>query len=148
MALSASSLPMGKALPSGGAAGVDGNKAAGLDDTIKGAAVGDQIFQDGKGLRPPGFDGDGVAVLEFAHVQLTGGGAFGAVGHAADHHGAGAANAFATIGVEGDGVFALGDEAFVDDVEHFQERHVFEDIVGLVGDHFAFGGGIFLPPNF
>ena len=57
------------------AAGVHGNKTAGLDDAIERAAVGHQIAQHRECLRAPGFDGDGLAIMKMAHVQLTSGGA-------------------------------------------------------------------------
>jgi hypothetical protein len=49
--------------------------------------------------------------------------------------------------IEGDGVFTLGDESFVDDVEHFEKRHVFVDVGGLVADDAALVGGVFLAPD-
>ena len=50
--------------------------------------------------------------LEMPHVQLADGRAvLAAVGQAVDHHRAGAADAFAAIGIEGDRLLALGDQA-------------------------------------
>jgi hypothetical protein len=73
-------------------------------------------------------------------VQLAGGGALlGAVRLAVDHHPAAAADALAAVVLEGDGLLVLGDQPFVDDVEHLEERHVGADVLGLldVRDHLA-----------
>ena len=131
IAWSATSLGTGMALPSGALPVRDGDVAAGRDDAVEGAAVDHQILDDREGFGAPGLEVELVAVLEVAHVQLAdGGAALGAVGDAVDHEAAGAADAFAAIVLEGDGVFAVGDEAFVDDVEHLEERHVGIDVVG------------------
>ena len=71
--------------------------------------------------------------LKLPHVQLTcGGGALRSVGNAVDNEPAHAADAFAAVVVEGDRIFAVGDEPFVHDVEHFEERHVLADVVGRI----------------
>src|SRR5438132_13632086 len=51
-------------------AGVHGNKSARLNDSIERAAIGDEVLNDRKCLRAPGFDGDGLAIMETAHVKL------------------------------------------------------------------------------
>src|SRR5262249_62122062 len=80
-------------------------------------------------------DGDRVAVLEAAHVELTNGrAAIRSVRNAVDDQAAHAADAFAAIGVEGDRIFALLDQPFVDDVEHLEKGHVRRDMVGGVID--------------
>jgi hypothetical protein len=71
-------------------------------------------------------------------VQLAGGGAgVGAVGPAVDHQRAHAADALATVGVEGDRLLALGLELLVEHVEHLEERRVLADALDLVGLHRA-----------
>lgn len=126
----------------------DTDEAAGGDDAVEGAAVHHQVLDDGEGFGPPGLDGDAVAILEAAHVQLAGGGALaGAVGAPVDHHAAGAADALAAVVVEGDGFLALADEAFVHDVEHLQEGHVGADVLGGVFDELAVALGVLLPPH-
>ena len=123
----------------GGAAGGNGDEAAGGDDAVERAAVHGEILDDGKGLGAPGLEVDLVAVFEVAHVELADGGALeAAVGFAVDHDAAHAADAFAAIVVEGDGIFALLDEALVEDVEHFEEGHVLVDVGDVVADHAAF----------
>ena len=102
----------------------------------------------GKARRAPGLDGDRVAVLEAAHVELAGGGGPArAVGRAVDDHAAGAADAFAAVVVEGDRLLALADEALVDDVEHLQERHVRRDVGRVVGDEPPLALAVLLPPD-
>ena len=119
----------GNGVAVGGAAGGNGDEAASGDDAVEGAAVDGEILDDGKGFGAPGLEIDLVAILEVAHVKLADGGALeAAVGFAVDHKAAHAADAFAAIVVEGDGVFALGDEGFVEDVEHFEERHMLVDV--------------------
>jgi hypothetical protein len=90
----------------------------------------------------PRLERDRVAVLEPPHVELADGRArVGAVGDAAHHEAAGAADAFAAVRIERDRVLALRDEPFVDDVEHLEERHVGRDVLGRVVDErpWAFG---------
>ena len=59
---------------------------AGLDDCVHSAAVYGKVLDHFEGHRPKGLDGDGVAVVKMAHVQLAQGGAlFGSVGPAVDH---------------------------------------------------------------
>jgi hypothetical protein len=130
------------------AADVDGAVAARGDDAIESAPIDDEILHDGEGLRPPRLDGDGVAVLEPAHVELTDrGAAIGSVRHAVDDEAAHPANAFATVGVERDGVLALFRQPFVDDVEHFEKRHVGRHVLRGVIDQASGGGGTALPPD-
>lgn len=57
----------------GGAARGGTDIAAGLDDFIKSTAVDHQVFHHGESLGTPRLDPDFVAVVETAHVQLTGG---------------------------------------------------------------------------
>jgi hypothetical protein len=48
--------------------------------------------------------------------------------------------------VIGDGVLALVDEAFIHDIQHFQEGHIGADPGGGVLDELAIAFGILLPP--
>ena len=73
-----------------------------------------------------------IAVLELAHVELARGCAlFFTVRNAVDGESAGAADAFSTITLEGDGFLALSDELLVDDVEHFEKGCVLADANGI-----------------
>ena len=58
-----------------GLARADGGVAASLDNLIEGVAVDHAVLDHGEGCRAPGLDGDDVAVVEAAHVELAGGGA-------------------------------------------------------------------------
>ena len=108
-----------------GAAGVDGDEAAGLNDFVEGTAIDDQILDHREGTRAPRFDPDRVAILEMPHVQLTGRrSAERPVRDAVDHHAARSADAFAAVVLEVNRFLALLDEPFVDHVEHLQEGGV------------------------
>ena len=54
--------------------GADSGVAASLNNLIEGTAVDHTVLDDGEGSRAPGLDGDNVAIIEAAHVELTGGG--------------------------------------------------------------------------
>src|SRR5204862_357574 len=72
----------------------------------------------------------GVAILELPHVKLAGGGgALRPMRDAVDDHAARAADAFATVVVEGHRVAAISDNALVYDVEHLQERGGLRDVL-------------------
>ena len=55
--------------------GADGGIAASLDDLIEGIAVYHTVLDDGEGSRAPRLDGDDIAIVEAAHIELTSGGA-------------------------------------------------------------------------
>ena len=71
-----------------------------------------------------------------------------AVGDAVDGQRAGAADALAAVVVEVDRLLALVDEAFVDDVEHFEEGGLLGDVLGIVGFDAALVLGAGLAPDF
>jgi hypothetical protein len=113
-----------------------------------GLATGSEVTHDRESRGPPGLDGDLVAVVERAHVQLTGGGALGGpVGHAVDHHATRPADPFAAVVVESDGRLAPLRKALVHDVQHFQEGHVIVDRLGFVAHETACVLGTFLAPD-
>ena len=66
---------------------------------------------------------------------------------AVDAHRASAANAFAAIGVKGDRILALLQEAVVHDVEHFEKGGIRRNVSRLRSHEFALGFAVFLPPN-
>src|SRR5699024_10839689 len=74
--------------------------AARLDDAVERSAVDDQVLDDREGAGPPRLHGDGVAVVEAAHVQLAGGRALRTVRLSVDHDTTGAADALAAVVVE------------------------------------------------
>ena len=149
MARSDGGLGHRKGVAIGSAAGVDGNESAGLDDAIESGAAGGQVFDDRESLGAPGLDRDRLAIFEMAHVKLAGGGAaVSPVRNAVNDQRAHAADAFAAVRIERNRLPALLEEAFVDHVEHFQERHGFDDIRGLVGFEMSGRLPVFLAPNF
>ncbi len=52
----------------------DGGVAASLDDLVESTAVHHAVLDDREGSRAPRLDGDDVAIVEAAHVELAGGG--------------------------------------------------------------------------
>ena len=148
MAWSASTLGTGHGVAVGRVAGVGADVATSLDDAVKGAAVDHQVFHHGERPAAPGLDDQGLAVFKTPHVQLTRGGfVLGAVGLAVDDNTARATNAFATIVVKGDGLFAFFQQTLVDDVQHFQERHLGADTGGIDFLEQASLFGVLLSPN-
>ena len=105
------------------------------------------VLDDRERARPPWLDVDDRAVLEVTHVQLARGGLGTAVREAVDDHATHATDALAAVVVEGHRLFATDRELLIQHVEHLQEGHVFGDVLDLVGDHLALGGGVGLPPN-
>jgi hypothetical protein len=49
--------------------------------------------------------------------------------------------------VERDGILALLNEALVQDIDHFEEGHVFADVGRVVADHATFVLLVFLSPD-
>ena len=83
------------------------------------------------------------------HVQLTDGGPFlPAVRNAVDDQRASAADAFATVGIERDRVLPAPDEVLVDQIQHFEKRHVRHDVPGFVGREATGRARVLLPPDF
>ena len=72
---------------------------------------------------------------------------FWTVGFAVDDHAASTADTFTAIVVEGNGLFVVFDQLFVQLVHHFQERHVWAQTVHVVRFHFAAVSSIALTPN-
>src|SRR4051812_19863160 len=69
-------------------------------------------------------------------MQLAGGGpGHRSMRHAIDHQTTRTADPLTTVMVEGNGHLSPLDEALVDNVEHFQERHVRADVRGIVLHH-------------
>ena len=130
------------------AAGVDGDEAAGLNDSVERAAIDDEVFDHRKCARAPRLDPDLIAVFEVAHVELTGRrSAERSVRDAVDHHPASAADALAAIVLEVNRILPFLDQLLVDDVEHFEERGIRTDVHRRVFDETAFGGGRLLAPD-
>ena len=67
--------------------------------------------------------------------------------YAIDHESAHPANSLAAIVVERDRLFAPIHQAFIQDIQHLQKRHVRIDVVGLIANRSAGVAGRLLPPH-
>ena len=112
-------------------AGVLADEATRTDDPVVGAAVDHEILHDWEGADTEGLDGDGLTILELAHVDLTGSSATRALRNTVDHHVTGSANALATIAGKGDRLLTLSGEAVVHDIEHLEEGALGGDFRGV-----------------
>ena len=101
------------------------NKATGLDDAVKRPTIHHQVFDDGEGVGTPRLNRDVVAILEFAHMELAGGGGeLTAMCQPVNHHATRTTNPFPTIMIESDWFFTFRNQLLVQDIKHFQEGHV------------------------
>ena len=81
-------------------------------------------------------------------MELTSGGAaLLRMGDAIDRHGAHAADSFAAVMVEMNGIMAVLDEAFIDDIDHFQKGSRSRNLLGLIGFNTAGVGRVVLTPD-
>ena len=129
-------------------AGVLADEAAGTNDPVVGAAVDHEILHDWEGADTEGLDGDGLTILELAHVDLTGSSATWALGNTVDHHVTGPADALAAIAGKGDRLFTLPGEAIVHDIEHLEEGALGGDFRGVNLDKLTLiRGGLLLPES-
>src|SRR5690606_39879232 len=98
-----------------------------------GAAIDDEVAQDGEGTGAPRLERDVVAVLEPPHVQLAHRRLrIRTVRSAVDEEPARAADALAAVRVESDRILPLADQIIVEGVEHLEERHVRRDTLDRV----------------
>ncbi len=72
----------------------------------------------------------------------------GTVGVTVDVERAHAADAFAAVAVEYDGLFVLFDELLIEHVEHFEKAAVGRNVIEVIVDEPAFFFGTALTPNF
>ena len=129
-------------------AGVLADEATGADDPIVGAAVDHEILDDRKGIDAVGLHGDGLAVLELAHVDLAGGPTARSLRDAVDDHAAGPADALAAVAGKGDRLLALPREAVVHDIEHLEEGALRGDLRGMnLGKFALIRGGLLFPES-
>ena len=94
------------------------DESAGANDAVVSTPVHHEILHDREGTHAEGFDGDGLPILELAHVDLTGGSATGSLGNSVDDHVTCSANSLATIAGKGNRLLTLPSETVVDDIEH------------------------------
>jgi hypothetical protein len=77
-----------------------------------------------------------IAVFEVAHVKLAHRSpTLRPVSDSIDHKPARSADSFTAVMIEGDRIVTSGDQVLVENVEHFQERHVGIHFCPFVLDH-------------
>ena len=123
--------------------------ASRLDDFVESGTIHHEVADDGERLGTPRLNPDVVAIVEFAHVELTGGDAVViAVRPTVDVESAHAANALAAVVVEANGMSnTVVDEPLIQDVEHLKERAVGRDVIQRISLEMTLSAGIFLSPN-
>ena len=114
--------------------GANGGVATSLDNFIESTTVNHAVLDDGEGSRAPRLDGDDVAIVEAAHVELTGGStALGlSVRRTVDVERAHTADTLAAVVVEDERLLAGYDEFLVHDVEGLEEGGVIGNVLQLV----------------
>ena len=116
------------------ATGVEAHITTCLLNLIEGIAVDHEVFQHREGGTAPRLNGDGLAIVEAAHIKLASGcSRGGAVGVTIDIERAHAADTLAAVVVKVDGLLALLDELLIEDIEHLEERGVSGNVLHLVG---------------
>ena len=123
--------------------------ASRLDDLVEGRTVHHKVTNDRERLGAPRFNPNVIAVMELAHVELTGGDAVVVAMRATvDIESAHAADALATVVVETHGVGnVVVDELLIQDVKHLKEGAVGRDAFQRIGLEMALGAGVLLSPN-
>ena len=102
--------------------GADGHETAGLEDLVEGLTVHDEVLDHREGGGAPRFHGDGGTRLEMTHKELAGRHlVVRTVGTAVHIQGAGTADTFMAVVVEGDGFHTLADELVIEDIQHLEE---------------------------
>ena len=133
----------------GSAATVERYIAAGLLDFVECVAVNHEVTDNRECSRAPGLDGDGVAIVEFAHVELACGDALnGSVGMTVDVERAHAADTLAAVAVENNGLFVVLNELLVEHVKHFEERRACRNVVEVIVDELTLLFRTTLTPDF
>ena len=132
-----------------GTTAVERYVATGLLDLIEGVTVNHKVADYREGSRAPGFDGDGVAIVELTHVELAGSDAlYGAVGVTIDIERAHAADTFTAVAVEDYRFVAALNKLLVEHIEHFEEAAAGRHIVERIVDELSFLFRTTLTPNF
>src|SRR5262249_14683235 len=124
------------------------NESSASNDAVERATIDYQVLDHRKSLGPPRLQVQYVAVFEVTHVELADGGCpFGAVSYSVDHETAHTTYSFAAIMIEGNRIFTLCNEFFVEHIQHFQERHVRIHSCMFVSHHAPGVIGSLLPPD-
>ena len=131
------------------ATGTYGDETASLENLIKCTAVHNKVLDHRESAAAPGFYGNGCAGFEVTHEQLAGSDlVVRTMCTAVNVQGAGSADTFTAVMVEGNGINSLTDKLIVQDIKHFEERSVFLHIRNVVGLEMAFCFGVSLTPYF
>ena len=139
-------LGIGSAFASGAAPQRSVIKPPGLDDAIEGVPVNGEITQHRKGRRSKWLHCDYIAIVELAHVKLTGRAPTWTMGNSVDGETAGSANAFTAVVIKADRLDVLFDQPFIDNVQHLQKGSIRGDIMRRVlFETSAFLGGVLAP---
>jgi hypothetical protein len=100
----------------------DRHETSSLYDTVKGAAIYNQVSHDRKCGSTKRLDPDGVSILKVPHMELT---CCCAVlltmRYAIDGQGAHSTNSLTAVMVEVDGHTSLDKDSLIHDVQHFEE---------------------------
>lgn len=125
-----------------------GDESTRANNPVVGSAVDDEILHDRERTNTEWLDGDGLAILKLAHIDLAGCSATRPLRNTIDHHVACSADALAAIARKRNRLLAFLSQAVVHDVEHLQEGTLGGDFRGVNFDEFAFiGGGLLLPES-
>src|SRR5262245_3919992 len=125
------------------------NESTGLHNAIQRAAIHYQIFHKRERSDSKRLNCDRRAVAKLSHVKFAHRARMiGSLWFTVDRERAGAANAFAAIGVERDWFLSVSDQSLIENVEHFEKRRVRRNVTHFVIDDFAWRLSIFLAPDF
>src|SRR4029077_3425938 len=124
------------------------NESTSLHNSIQCTAIDYQIFHKRERSYAKWLDCDRRAVAKLSHVKLAHRARMiGSVWFAVDRERAGAANAFAAIGVERDRFLPASDQSLIENVEHFEKRRVRRNVAYFVIEELAWRLSIFLAPD-
>jgi hypothetical protein len=125
-----------------------GHVAARLHDAVERAAIDHEIAHDGKGAGSKGLQGDGRSVAKRSQREQTcRRSRLRPVGPPVHHDATRAADALATVAVEGDRGLAERHQPVVEAVEGFEQRHVGAHVVEPIADEAAGRSRVALAPD-
>jgi hypothetical protein len=125
-----------------------GDETACLNDPVKGRPINDQIPEHWESTGAPGLERERVVIPEKTHGELAHGGApLASVGHSVDQETARPADPLSAIVIEGNRRLLPPEEAFIESVEHLEERHVRRHVLYFIRDESPQFLCALLPPN-
>ena len=142
-----------------GGTGTDRNKTTSLEDLVKGSTVDDQVLDHRETGASPRFNRNRSTVFEMTHEQLAGRHmVVRTMGAAVDIQGAGSADTFTAVMIEGDRTAALAalvdcnrihafpDQLLIEDIEHLEEGGILFNTRDMVGFEMSLALGVLLTP--